>query len=84
MLKVKHVWLGLFLGLALFFGGATHSRAKVEKHPEVLKNIHTQRSGDAFQVISQPFEVRVAVILASVTLIGGELWWFLLKKPTRK
>ncbi len=34
-----------------------------------------------FQPIEQPITVKVGVAIAGATLIGLELWWFLLSKP---
>ena len=35
-----------------------------------------------FRSIEQPFELKLAVTVGGLALIGLELWWFLLSRPS--
>ncbi|MEB3337429.1 MAG: hypothetical protein VKJ46_08215 [Leptolyngbyaceae bacterium] len=68
-----HKLLGTFASLGLLLGIAT-TAAAMEMPAE-----STPRG--TFQKIEQPLSTKAAVIAGGLTLIGLELWWFLLSKP---
>lgn len=58
---------------------ATHSA--IESAPE---SVHQQTSQfqSQFQRIEQPLWAKVAITTGGLGLVGLELWWFLLSKPS--
>ncbi|MGH2412745.1 MAG: hypothetical protein ACRDEA_03420 [Microcystaceae cyanobacterium] len=64
--------LGLLLGVV--------SNKTVAQMPQHRKTFETAPAGQ-FRRIEQPFWVTGAVTVGGLSLIGLELWWFLLSKP---
>lgn len=62
------------LTLGLTFGTAQMSTAMSQMQPDQTSK---------FQRIEQPIEIKIAVSIAGLGLIGLELWWFLFSKPDR-
>jgi plastocyanin domain-containing protein len=44
---------------------------------------HSEPSNNQFRTIPQPLSTKIAVTAGGLTLIGLEIWWFLLSKPTK-
>ncbi|NJL37559.1 MAG: hypothetical protein HC899_13070 [Leptolyngbyaceae cyanobacterium SM1_4_3] len=64
--------VSLLLGVTL--GGAVAQ----ESHQGMT---HTTGEQTNFQRVDQPLWVKAAVTAGGISLIGLELWWFLLSKP---
>ncbi|NJO66875.1 MAG: hypothetical protein HC832_05410 [Leptolyngbyaceae cyanobacterium RM1_405_57] len=64
--------VSLLLGVTL--GGAVAQ----ENHQGMT---HTTGEQTNFQRVDQPLWVKAAVTAGGISLIGLELWWFLLSKP---
>jgi plastocyanin domain-containing protein len=73
MLK-RATFFGTLAGLGFLLGAI--SGALAAEMPAEHTNQNTQ-----FRRIEQPLGNRAAVTLGGLTLIGVELWWFLLSKP---
>lgn len=70
MFLSNKVWSSL-IGFSLLFGAAPGAIAQASEAAEEQSQ---------FRRIEQPLAVKVGVTLGGFTLIGAELWWFLLKK----
>jgi plastocyanin domain-containing protein len=66
---------GLFLGV--LSGGAI-----AQESPALHEGMsHTSTPSGKFEAVSQPLWLKAAVTAGGLSLIGLELWWFLLSKP---
>jgi plastocyanin domain-containing protein len=61
---------GILLSVGLSLGIASTMSAQEMKH-----------SSPKFQPIEQPISLKIAIALGGLSLIGGQLWWFLGSKP---
>lgn len=71
--------LGTLAGVGFLLGGMSGAIADETQMEGMGKPTPPQPS--QFQPIEQPFASKVAVTLGGLSLIGLELWWFLLSKP---
>ncbi|AFY45836.1 hypothetical protein [Nostoc sp. PCC 7107] len=55
----------------------TEAIGQTSHHPHSSTTFPTNQ----FQRLNQPLENKVAVTLGGLSLIGLQLWWFLLSKP---
>lgn len=77
-MKTKHLPLTTLASLSLALSLASGTPAQVN-HDTMTD--HAPEATGQFQRIDQPLWSRVAVTGAGLSLIGLELWWFLLSKP---
>lgn len=78
--------IGTFAGFGLLFSGsgaiALSSAGAVVAAPQSnMEMPHGSTGNQGFDRIEQPLGVKLGVGAAVVSLIGLELWWFLLSKP---
>ncbi|MBM0742353.1 hypothetical protein JOY44_12110 [Phormidium sp. CLA17] len=74
----KATFFGTLVGFGFLlsaFSGASAAEATMNDMQG-----HTAQSNQ-FQRIDQPLSNKIAVTLGGLSLIGLELWWFLLSKP---
>ncbi|MBE9108207.1 cupredoxin domain-containing protein [Nodosilinea sp. LEGE 07298] len=77
-MKIRHLTLTSLASLAMVATLASGTSAQVN-HDTMTD--HASEPTGQFQRIEQPLWSRVAVTGAGLSLIGLELWWFLLSKP---
>jgi plastocyanin domain-containing protein len=69
--------LGSLAGLGIMLGLASGVRAnKISNHPA--------NSTAQFRQIAQPLSLKIGITAGGLSLIGLELWWFLLSKNPAK
>ncbi|MBD2230802.1 cupredoxin domain-containing protein [Phormidium tenue] len=77
-MKIRHLTLTSLASLAMVVTFASGTSAQVNH--DTMTDHATEPTGQ-FQRIEQPLWSRAAVTGAGLSLIGLELWWFLLSKP---
>jgi plastocyanin domain-containing protein len=69
--------LGSLAGLGIMLGLASGVRAnQISNHPA--------NSTAQFRQIAQPLSLKIGITAGGLSLIGLELWWFLLSKNSAK
>ena len=69
----KHQAIAILVSIGLSFGiVSTISAEEMSKH---------NPSSERFQPIEQPIALKIAIAVGGLSLIGTQLWWFLLSKP---
>ena len=69
----KHQVVSILVSIGLSFGiVSTMSAEEMPKHNSISKG---------FQPIEQPIALKIAIAVGGLSLIGTQLWWFLLSKP---
>lgn len=72
--------LSAITSLGFTFGGIATVGAQMPHEMETMQPSQTEQTGQ-FRRIEQPFGNKAIVTLGGLSLIGLELWWFLLSKP---
>lgn len=75
----KQATLGTLAGCGFWLGSV--SGALAAETTTNGMNQHTAAQSNQFQRIEQPLSNKIIVTLGGLSLIGLELWWFLLSKP---
>lgn len=77
----KTIFLGTLVGFGFLLGAISGSIAIGAPSDSMDSMQQPSKVSSPFQRIDQPLNIKIAVTLGGLGLIGSELWWFLWRKP---